>query len=72
MNTSDIKDDSMFHIFEFIDYPVSFRYVAGFESIEDAKDYVDYLATQDRMAWIYGHMAPPLKCLEDFDSWYND
>ena len=71
MSGLEVMNDDIFHVFEFVPYPLEIRYVAGFERLEDAKDYTKYLSTVNRKAWVYGHQEPPTNSLEGL-VWLDD
>jgi hypothetical protein len=71
MNSLETMNDDFFHVVEYIDYPLGFRYVAAFEQLDDAKDYTEYLATINRKSWVYGHEEPPTNALEGL-AWLDD
>ena len=71
MNNLELTNSEIFSVFEVVMKNMQLKFLAGFEELEEAKNYVEYLKTCDRIAWGYGHQKPPFKWLEE-DAWVED
>lgn len=59
------QDNEIYSIFEIVEENTEVRYIAGFEALEDAFEYVQFLSSINRKAWVYGYQEPPYKWLRE-------
>lgn len=71
MNSLKLTNSDIYSVFEIVMDKMELKFLAGFEELAEAKEYVEYLATVNRTAWVYGHEEPPFDWLKE-DAWVVD